>query len=118
MSEVHRLIEGEIPRLRRYARALTRSEDRADHLVQETLMRAINKLHLWQTGTDLRAWLFAIMHNQHVNMVRRLMRDGANIDIEQVSAALVATTRPMRQPLAKCVNWRKRSPAFAMSAAK
>jgi RNA polymerase sigma-70 factor (ECF subfamily) len=94
MSEVHRLIEGEIPRLRRYARALTRSEDRADDLVQETLMRAINKLHLWQTGTDLRAWLFTIMHNQHVNMVRRAIRDGANVDIEQVSTALVATTDP------------------------
>jgi RNA polymerase sigma-70 factor (ECF subfamily) len=94
MSEVHRLIEGEIPRLRRYARALTRSADRADDLVQETLMRAITKLHLWQTGTDLRAWLFTIMHNQHVNIVRRAMRDGANVDIEQMSAALVATTDP------------------------
>jgi RNA polymerase sigma factor (sigma-70 family) len=94
MSEVHRLIEGEIPRLRRYARALTRSADRADDLVQETLMRAINKLHLWQTGTDLRAWLFTIMHNQHVNMARRAMRDGANVDIEQMSSALVATTDP------------------------
>ena len=94
MSDFHRLIEGEIPRLRRYARALTRSADRADDLVQETLMRAIAKAHLWQTGTDIRAWLFTIMHNQHVNMVRRAMRDGANVDIEQVSAALVATTDP------------------------
>ena len=94
MSDFHRLIEGEIPRLRRYARALTRSTDRADDLVQETLMRAIAKAHLWQTGTDIRAWLFTIMHNQHVNMVRRAMRDGANVDIEQMSAALVATTDP------------------------
>ena len=94
MSEIHRLIEGESPRLRRFARALTRSADRADDLVQETLMRAIAKAHLWQTGTDIRAWLFTIMHNQHVNMVRRAMRDGANVDIEQMSAALVATTDP------------------------
>ncbi len=75
MSEFHRLIEREIPRLRRYARALTRSADRADDLVQETLLRAIAKAHLWQTGTDIRAWLFTIMHNQYVNMVRRAMRD-------------------------------------------
>ena len=94
MSEFHRLIEGEIPRLRRYARALTRSADRADDLVQETLLRAIAKAHLWQTGTDIRAWLFTIMHNQYVNMVRRAMRDGANVDIEQMSSALVATTDP------------------------
>jgi RNA polymerase sigma-70 factor (ECF subfamily) len=57
-------------------------------------MRAIAKAHLWQTGTDIRAWLFTIMHNQHVNMVRRAMRDGANVDIEQLSSALVATTDP------------------------
>jgi len=94
MSEFHRLIEGVIPRLRRYARALTRSADRADDLVQETLMRAIAKAHLWQTGTDIRAWLFTIMHNQHVNMVRRAMRDGTNVDIEQLSSALVAITDP------------------------
>src|SRR5262245_16729570 len=94
MCEFHRLIEREIPRLRRYARALTRSSDRADDLVQETLLRAIAEVHLWQTGTDIRAWLFTIMHNQHVNMVRRAIRDGANVDIEQMSSTFVATTDP------------------------
>jgi RNA polymerase sigma-70 factor (ECF subfamily) len=94
VSEFHGLVEAEIPRLRRYARALTRSADRADDLVQETLLRAIAKGHLWQTGTDIRAWLFTIMHNQHVNMVRRAMRDGTNVDIDQMSSALVATTDP------------------------
>ena len=94
MIEFHRLVEQEIPRLRRYARALTRNADRADDLVQETLTRAIDKAHLWQTGTDIRAWLFTIMHNQNVNMVRRAIRDEAGIDIEQISASLVATTDP------------------------
>jgi len=69
-SESHG-VEQEIPRLRRYARALTRSGDRADDLVQDTLVRAMAKAHLWQAGTDIRAWLFTIMHNQHVNAVRR-----------------------------------------------
>jgi RNA polymerase sigma-70 factor (ECF subfamily) len=94
MSEFHRLVEREIPRLRRYAGALTRSIDRADDLVQETLLRAIAKEHLWQTGTDLRAWLFTIMHNQHVDMVRRAMRDEAGFDIDQLASSLVATTDP------------------------
>jgi RNA polymerase sigma-70 factor (ECF subfamily) len=94
MSEFSGLVEREIPRLRRYARALTRSADRADDLVQETLLRAISKSHLWQTGTDIRAWLFTIMHNHYVNMVRRAMRDDATIDIEQMSASLVANTDP------------------------
>jgi RNA polymerase sigma-70 factor (ECF subfamily) len=94
MSEFNGLVEREIPRLRRYARALTRSADRADDLVQETLLRAISKSHLWQTGTDIRAWLFTIMHNHYVNMVRRAMRDEATIDIEQMSSSLVAVTDP------------------------
>jgi RNA polymerase sigma-70 factor (ECF subfamily) len=59
-----------IPRLRRYARALTGDRTAADDLVQDTLERAWNKLHLWRRGSDLRAWLFTIMHNVHVNQVR------------------------------------------------
>ena len=94
MSDFHDLIEREIPRLRRYGRALTRSADRADDLVQETLLRAVAKAHLWQQGTDIRAWLFTIMHNQYVNMVRRAIREEATVDIEQMSSSLVATTDP------------------------
>ena len=71
MSAFHGLIEEQIPRLRRYARALTRNLERSDDLVQDTLARAIAKEHLWQPGTNLRAWLFTLMHNQHVNNVRR-----------------------------------------------
>jgi RNA polymerase sigma-70 factor, ECF subfamily len=94
MSDFNCRVEHEIPRLRRYARALTRSADRADDLVQETLLRAIAKAHLWQPGTDLRAWLFTIMHNHYVNMVRRAARDAATVDIEQVSSSLAATADP------------------------
>ena len=42
----------------------------ADDLVQDTLERAWAKLHLYRRGTDLRAWLFTVMHNVHVNRVR------------------------------------------------
>jgi RNA polymerase sigma-70 factor, ECF subfamily len=94
MSEYHRLIEEEIPRLRRYARALTRKPDRADDLVQDTLVRALAKQHLWQPGTNLRAWLFTLMHNQNVNSVRRSLREGTAVDVEQLSSALIATTDP------------------------
>jgi RNA polymerase sigma-70 factor (ECF subfamily) len=94
MSRFPSLVEHEIPRLRRYARALTRAGDRADDLVQDTLVRALTKGHLWQPGTDIRAWLFTIMHNQYVNTVRREMRDSATVDIEQMSSTLAATTDP------------------------
>ncbi len=59
-----------IPRLRRYARALAGERHAADDLVQDTLERALNKFHLWRPGSDLRAWLFAIMHNVFVNQLR------------------------------------------------
>lgn len=59
-----------IPRLRRYARALTGDAAQADDLVQDTLERALTKLALWRPGSDLRAWLFTLMHNQYVNQVR------------------------------------------------
>ena len=76
MNDLHRRLQEKIPRLRRYARALTRNVPRADDLLQKTLARALRKEHLWQPGTDLRAWLFTIMHNQNVNEIRHAMRDG------------------------------------------
>src|SRR5512134_3146768 len=69
MNEAQRLVEL-IPRLRRYARALVGDRFTADDLVQDTLERAWAKLHLYRRGTDLRAWLFTVMHNVHVNKVR------------------------------------------------
>jgi RNA polymerase sigma factor (sigma-70 family) len=63
-------IVGLIPRLRRYARALVGDRSAADDLVQDTLERAWSKFHLYRGGTDLRAWMFTVMHNVHVNRVR------------------------------------------------
>ena len=94
MPDLSRLVEQEIPRLRRYARALTHATDRADDLVQDTLVRALAKIHLWQPGTDIRAWLFTIMHHQHVNTVRREAREKTTVDIDHVSPTLAATTDP------------------------
>jgi RNA polymerase sigma-70 factor, ECF subfamily len=94
MPELSCLVEREIPRLRRYARALTRAPDRADDLVQDTLVRALTKGQLWQPGTDIRAWLFTIMHNQYVNTVRREVRKTAAVDLDHVSSTLVSTTDP------------------------
>jgi RNA polymerase sigma-70 factor (ECF subfamily) len=59
-----------IPRLRRYAYALTGNRANADDLIQDTLERAWRKRALWQPGTDLRAWLFTVMHNVHASAAR------------------------------------------------
>jgi RNA polymerase sigma-70 factor, ECF subfamily len=94
VSDTYRAIEAEIPRLRRYARALTRDVAVADDLVQDSLARALGKVHLWQSGTDLRAWLFTILHNQHVNYIRRSVREGAAVVLSDNEPLL---TRPPQQ---------------------
>ena len=74
MNDHDGLIAQQIPRLRRYARALTGDRSAADDLVQDTLERAVSRFHLWRHGSDLRAWLFTIMHNIFVNQARSRAR--------------------------------------------
>ena len=78
-------IEVLIPRLRRFARALVGNREAADDLVQDTLERAWAKRHLWQTGTNLRAWLFAVMHGVFINGTRR-RRPAESLDALEDSA--------------------------------
>jgi len=85
MNEATHLVEL-IPRLRRYARALAGDRNTADDLVQDTLERAWSKLHLYRRGTDLRAWLFTVMHNVFVNQ-RRAARISVPLDEEMPELA-------------------------------
>jgi RNA polymerase sigma-70 factor (ECF subfamily) len=80
-----------IPRLRRYARALVGDRYVADDLVQDTLERAWNKFYLWRPGSDLRAWLFTIMHNVFVNQARRRRKEFEELTDEMPAAAVRAT---------------------------
>ncbi|HZT86464.1 MAG TPA: sigma-70 family RNA polymerase sigma factor [Stellaceae bacterium] len=97
MSDIYRDMEAEIPRLRRYARALTRDVGAADDLVQDCLVRALGKLHLWQEGTDLRAWLFTILHNQYVNRVRRAVREGIAVGLSETEPLLTRAPHQARR---------------------
>ena len=80
--ERNQLLVDQLPSLRRYARALTGSGDGADELVQDCYARACSRFHLWRQGSNLRAWLFSIMHNVYVNNVRRSVKrpDGINVE--------------------------------------
>jgi RNA polymerase sigma-70 factor, ECF subfamily len=86
-------VEAEISVLRRYARDLIATGD----LVRDCLTRAISKLHLWQQGTDLRAWLFTILHNQYINYVRRTTREGAAVGLNQREPLLARAPRHGRR---------------------
>src|SRR6516165_5680181 len=63
-ANVSQQIENEIPFLRRAVRRWHREQADADDLVQDTLVRALSNTHLYEPGSDLRAWLFTIMRNQ------------------------------------------------------
>jgi RNA polymerase sigma-70 factor (ECF subfamily) len=60
------------PQLRGFARFLARDAARADDLVQEALLRALEHEAGWEPGTDLRAWLFRILRNAFLDQMRRL----------------------------------------------
>ncbi|RJF95218.1 RNA polymerase sigma factor [Noviherbaspirillum saxi] len=70
-DDIAQLMVSCIPRLRRYARALAGDRSGADDLVQDTMERGWSKLSSWRAGSDMRAWLFGIMHNLHIDQVRK-----------------------------------------------
>ena len=76
----------QIPRLRRYARALVGDPAQADDLVQDCLERAWRRLHLWEPGSDLRAWLFTVLHNLHVDAARKRARAPRMQTLESATA--------------------------------
>lgn len=74
MDDRKTAILAEIPRLRRYARALLRDRDAADDLVQDSLERALSRLDNWRSGDSPRRWLFTIMHHLFIDETRRSKR--------------------------------------------
>ena len=91
-----------IPSLRRYARVLTGDAWTADDLVQDTLERACSKWRLWVVGSDLRAWLFTLMHNIFINQARRSMRQvaaGVTVNVDDVEGEMAAPDAGTAQAL-------------------
>lgn len=74
MDDRRTAIVAEIPRMRRYARALLRDKDAADDLVQDSLERALARLGHWRTDENPRRWLFTIMHNLFIDQFRKVRR--------------------------------------------
>lgn len=64
---------------------MLRDQVSADDLVQDSLERALSRQNLFQPGTNLRAWLFTIMHNLHVNSVIKARRAPPSGSIDDVA---------------------------------
>lgn len=73
-----------LPRLRRFACALTGDTDRGDDLVQETCVRALSKLDQWQRGTRLDSWLYRIAQNLWLDQIRAGKVRGERVDIDSL----------------------------------
>jgi RNA polymerase sigma-70 factor (ECF subfamily) len=89
MTDIRQAVETEIPCLQRYALKLTRDGRAAEDLVQECLVRALGKQHLWREDSNLRAWLCTILHNLYVNDIRRAVRTGTVVELGEVEEQLV-----------------------------
>jgi len=84
--------------LRRYARRLTGNAADAEDLVQDCLVRALVNWHRFEPGTNLRAWLFTVMRNLHLNSFRRPARHEVPMAIEDLAEA--GPARPAAQEAA------------------
>lgn len=100
MDEKRGAILAELPRLRRYARALMHDRDRADDLVQDCVEKALTRIDGWQNGDNPRRWLFTIMHNVFVDEVRKVKRRGETVDIETAAGAALVTAPSQLESLA------------------
>ena len=114
-AELEGRLNDYVASLRRYAMVLTRNADIAEDLVQETLTKAIAASEQWRPGSDLRVWLFRIMHNTHVSEQRRAkVREAAKpmlvdavptedpttrLELQQVLKALDQLPDAQREPI-------------------
>jgi RNA polymerase sigma-70 factor (ECF subfamily) len=85
MATIGPQIEAEIPFLRRMVRRWHRDAADAEDLVQDTLLRALTNAHLWQPGSNLRAWLVTIMRNQFLATLARAQRWDGGAEIIDIA---------------------------------
>ena len=79
-----------LPSLRAFAFSLCGQHERADDLVQETLLRAWRHLDSFQEGTNLRAWLFTILRNTFISEMRKRRREVEDGDGKKAASLSVA----------------------------
>ncbi|MDE1905467.1 MAG: sigma-70 family RNA polymerase sigma factor [Rhodospirillales bacterium] len=95
MQDMMRLIEPLIPQLRRYARSMLWNQAQADDLVQDCLLRVIDRWHQRRADGDARTWAFTILHNLTINHLRQKGRRGPHMSLEDVADDVFA--RPASQ---------------------
>jgi RNA polymerase sigma-70 factor (ECF subfamily) len=116
-AEFKSALLAEVAQLRFFALSLTNAPDRADDLVQETLIKAWAAADRFQPGTSIRAWLFTIMRNTFYSDYRKARREvqdtdgeeaakltshpeqGGKLDLEDLKAALMHLSDDQREAI-------------------
>jgi RNA polymerase sigma-70 factor, ECF subfamily len=93
VDDVRWMIAREIPRLRRYALAITGAAVAADDLVQDALERAIRKRHLWTRRGSVRNWLYRILYNVFLNQAAGRRRRQGEAPLDEMAHAPVEPAR-------------------------
>lgn len=73
-----------VPQLNTFARSLCRDYTRAEDLVQEALARALRNIDRFTPGTNLKAWLFTIVRNEHYSQLRRRKFEAPGVDTDSL----------------------------------
>jgi RNA polymerase sigma-70 factor (ECF subfamily) len=72
VSDFHLLLEEQLPKLMRYATALTRDDDEAGELIEDTVREALARQREWCGNADIRVWLLTLLHDLRGNPFRQL----------------------------------------------
>src|SRR3954468_15912063 len=95
--EVREAMLAALPNLRAFALSLTHNTDRADDLVQDTILRAWANLDRFEAGTNLQAWLFTILRNSFYSQHRKKRRE-----VEDPDGFFAGRLRTAPEQNAKC----------------
>jgi RNA polymerase sigma-70 factor (ECF subfamily) len=85
-------LTAQLPALRRYATALIGNTTAADDLVQDCIERALRQEASLQDPARIGGWLRSILHNLHVDALRRQRRQGVRVDLTEVDNSLAVVT--------------------------
>jgi RNA polymerase sigma-70 factor (ECF subfamily) len=83
-DDIGRQVVEHLPRLRRFAYALTGDRDRGDDLVHDTIVRALSRTEQWQPGTRLDSWMFRIAQNLYLDQARQRRTRGESADVAEL----------------------------------
>lgn len=84
MTFSHTQLVTEMDRLRKFARRLTHNRDDAEDLLQNTVLRALEKRHMFETGSDLFAWTSKMMFNIFATQYKRRVKFESRYDCEEI----------------------------------